>query len=49
MDPADYALQDFPAAERAEWAVTITQAADVFEDVVQRGFERAQGQANTAS
>lgn len=48
MDPAAYVLQDFPAADRGEWAVTITQAADVVEDVAQRGFERAQGEANTA-
>ncbi len=42
MDPAKYVLQDFAAAERPEWAVTLTEAADVIEDVVYNGFAAAQ-------
>lgn len=42
MNPADYVLQDFPAAQRPEWAVTIEQGADVVRDVIHHGLERTQ-------
>lgn len=34
MDPADYVLRDVPAAERAEWDVMITSAADEVQGLV---------------
>lgn len=42
MDPAAFVLQDFPAREREDWAVTVQQAADVIGDVVRGGFTAAQ-------
>lgn len=42
MDPAKYVLSPIPKREREEWQVTFSQAANVIEDVVQRGFTAAQ-------
>lgn len=42
QDPADYVLSRTGARERADWDVTLEEAADVVEDVVTRGFQDAQ-------
>lgn len=42
MDPADFVLKDFAVAERPELAVTLVEAADAVEDLVQTGFAAAQ-------
>lgn len=42
MDPAAYVLQDFPASQRPEWGVTITEAVDVIHDLVRHGFAATQ-------
>lgn len=49
MDPADYVLRDFSAAERAGLGVTLEDAADAVEDVVTLGLEKAQLRLHTAS
>lgn len=48
MDPADYVLRDFSAAERAELGVTLEEAADAVRDVVLDGLEKAQLRLHTA-
>jgi PTH1 family peptidyl-tRNA hydrolase len=48
MDPADYVLQDFAAAERGELAVTLELAADAVADVVSDGFAPTQMRLHTA-
>jgi PTH1 family peptidyl-tRNA hydrolase len=48
MDPADYVLRDFSAAERAELAVTLEEAADAVRDVLSLGLEKAQTALHTA-
>jgi PTH1 family peptidyl-tRNA hydrolase len=47
MDPADFVLRDFAAAEREDAAVMVNQAADVVRDVLGLGWERAQNEVNT--
>lgn len=47
MDPADFVLRDFAAAEREDAAVMVHQAADVVRDVLALGWERAQNEVNT--
>lgn len=42
MDPADYVLKDFSAAERKEIAFFIDQCADAAEAVASQGLEAAQ-------
>ncbi|MGC0273603.1 aminoacyl-tRNA hydrolase [Pseudactinotalea sp. Z1739] len=49
MDPADYVLQDFPAGERTEWAVTVEQGAQVIRDVIHDGLERTQNVLHTST
>lgn len=48
MDPADYVLRDFAAAERPGLAVTLEEAADAVEEVLQLGLEKAQQRLHTA-
>ncbi|HET8971334.1 MAG TPA: aminoacyl-tRNA hydrolase [Candidatus Nanopelagicales bacterium] len=48
MDPADYVLRDFSAAERAELGVTLEEAADGVRDVLSVGLEKAQTALHTA-
>ncbi|KAE8764882.1 aminoacyl-tRNA hydrolase [Georgenia thermotolerans] len=48
MDPADYVLRDFSAAERAELGVTLEEAADAVEEVVTLGLDKAQMRLHTA-
>lgn len=47
MDPADFVLRDFSAAERSGLAVTLEEAADSVEDVVTLGLEKAQLRLHT--
>jgi PTH1 family peptidyl-tRNA hydrolase len=47
MDPADYVLRDFAAAQRDEVALMIGEAADIISDVVTSGFVRIQNEINT--
>ncbi len=42
MDPADFVLRDFTAAERPEIAVSVVEAADAVEDLVVHGLLAAQ-------
>ncbi|WP_246477416.1 aminoacyl-tRNA hydrolase [Actinokineospora xionganensis] len=42
MDPADYVLRDFAAAERKELAFEIDRCADAVESLVAQGLEAAQ-------
>lgn len=42
MDPAVYVLNQIPRDQRADWAVTIAEGADVVTDVVTNGFAAAQ-------
>jgi PTH1 family peptidyl-tRNA hydrolase len=49
MDPADYVLKDFPAAERAELGVTLEEAADAVEEVLALGLEKAQQRLHTSA
>ncbi len=49
MDPADYVLRDFSAAERAELGVTLEEAADAVEEVVTLGLEKAQQRLHTVA
>ncbi|MFC7404888.1 aminoacyl-tRNA hydrolase [Georgenia alba] len=48
MDPAEYVLRDFSAAERAGLDVTLQQAADVVEDVVTLGLDEARQRLHAA-
>ena len=48
QDPADFVLSDFPARERGELGVTLEQAADAVEAVVELGFEAAQQRLHSA-
>lgn len=48
MDPADYVLRDFSAVERPGLGVTLEEAADAVEEVVQLGLEKAQQRLHTA-
>ena len=47
MDPADYVLRDFSAAERRDLGVLLEECADAIEDVVELGLERAQQRLHT--
>src|SRR5689334_837735 len=47
MDPADFVLRDFSAAERRELDFVISDAADAVRAVVDDGWERAQAEVNT--
>ncbi|WP_043496650.1 aminoacyl-tRNA hydrolase [Georgenia sp. SUBG003] len=47
-DPADYVLRDFSAVERPGLAVTLEEAADAVEEVLQLGLEKAQLRLHTA-
>jgi PTH1 family peptidyl-tRNA hydrolase len=47
MDPADFVLRDFSAAERDGLGVTLEEAADAVEDVVTLGLEKAQLRLHT--
>ena len=42
MDPADYVLRDFAAAERKELDLHVERAADAVEALLSQGLERAQ-------
>lgn len=42
QDVADFVLTDLPPRSRAQWGVTLEQAADAVQAVVLKGFERAQ-------
>ena len=42
QDVADFVLTDLPPRSRAQWGVTLEQAADAVQAVVLEGFERAQ-------
>jgi peptidyl-tRNA hydrolase, PTH1 family len=49
MDPADYVLKDFPAADREEVALLIGDAADAVSSVIVSGFAPTQTRINTLS
>jgi PTH1 family peptidyl-tRNA hydrolase len=42
MDPADFVLRDFAAAERKELAFAVDRCADAVEALVSKGLEAAQ-------
>lgn len=42
QDVADFVLTDLPPRSRAQWGVTLEQAADAVQTVVLKGFERSQ-------
>ena len=42
QDVADFVLTDLPPRSRAQWGVTLEQAADAVQTVVLKGFEQAQ-------
>jgi peptidyl-tRNA hydrolase, PTH1 family len=46
MDPADYVLKDFPAADREEVHLMISDGADAVSSIVTSGFAPAQGRIN---
>ena len=46
MDPADFVLQDFSAAERKELEFLVDRAADAVEALVGDGLESAQNTYN---
>jgi len=48
MDPADFVLRDFPAADRAELDLVIAEAVDAVTRLVTDGMERARGVVNSA-
>lgn len=48
MDPADYVLRDFSAAERRELPVLLDRAADAVELLIGEGLAAAQNQFNSA-
>jgi PTH1 family peptidyl-tRNA hydrolase len=47
MDPADFVLSNFSAAERKDLPVDIARAADAVEVLIAQGLERAQQDYNT--
>jgi PTH1 family peptidyl-tRNA hydrolase len=47
MDPADYVLQNFSAAEEQEMAFVRSRAADAIEVWLAQGIEAAMNQFNT--
>ena len=49
MNPADYVMRTFSAAQATEWAVTYQQAADVVEELALTGWATTQGRLHTAS
>ena len=49
MDPADFVLKDFPAADRAEAELLVEDAADAVRRVLADGFDIAQNAVNAAS
>jgi PTH1 family peptidyl-tRNA hydrolase len=46
MDPADYVLRDFSAAERKDLGFHLDRAADAVEALVRDGLEVAQNRFN---
>jgi PTH1 family peptidyl-tRNA hydrolase len=46
MDPADYVLRDFGAAERKDLGFHVDRAADAVEALLAEGLERAQNTFN---
>ena len=46
MDPADYVLKDFPAADREELLLMLGDAVDAVSSIVVSGFALAQGKIN---
>ncbi|HYN74566.1 MAG TPA: aminoacyl-tRNA hydrolase [Candidatus Limnocylindria bacterium] len=46
MDPADFVLRDFSAAERRDLGVVVERAADATEALIEDGLERAQNTYN---
>ena len=48
MDPADFVLKDFSAAERKDLGVIVERAADACEALVEDGLDRAQNTYNAA-
>jgi PTH1 family peptidyl-tRNA hydrolase len=48
MDPADFVLRDFSAAERKELPFLLADAADAVELLLTEGLERAQLKVHTA-
>ena len=49
MDPADFVLRDFSAAERKELELMLVDASDAVLAVARDGWERAQNEVNTLS
>jgi PTH1 family peptidyl-tRNA hydrolase len=49
MDPADYVLKDFPAAEREEVLLLLSDAVDAVSSIVVSGFVPAQAKINALS
>ena len=47
MDPADYVLRDFSAAERKELPLLIERAADAVETLLRQGLAAAQNLFHT--
>ena len=48
MDPADYVLRDFSAAERKELGVDLERAADAVEMLIELGLEATQNQLHAS-
>ena len=48
MDPADFVLKDFSAAERKDLGVIVERAADACEALVEDGLDRAQNTYNAS-
>jgi len=48
MDPADYVLKDFPAAERAELGVCLEEAADAVDLLITEGLTATQNKLHPA-
>jgi peptidyl-tRNA hydrolase, PTH1 family len=49
MDPADFVLRDFSAAERADAELMVADAMDAARDLAVQGWERTQGEVNARS
>lgn len=49
MNPADFVLSDFPAAESTQWQVTTELAAEAINDVATLGWAQAQTQLHTSN
>jgi PTH1 family peptidyl-tRNA hydrolase len=47
MDPADYVLRDFPAADREEVLLMVGDAADAVASIITSGFAPTQAKINT--